>query len=397
MILRFNEKSEAFIDAQYPDDLFKNLELNKSDLTNIYTLHWTDNKNPNFFQMEIKNLSVASLFTGYSKGRYIGQPDYTITVFLDTEEIEKNGLSKDFEGMLRRIAHVILPKKENNPDFDDMFKEFFFMLKNQDLEPYWDEIEVDESVKLPKIPNEVIEKVNDVEIPDKTFDDEDVIEEDVIEEKLIEEDVIDEELFKEELIEEARIEEVVDEEKVSKEIDAETKSKIIEELEHGISEDHLDKLEKEVLEEEIEDLKTQLKEKTEKIRELTRRITEFQSDRAEIEEIKESNRPLKEKINDITKEKETLESKITELEKEIDEKETHIDSLNQEIEKLKKENEEQIDRIAGLKIELRDLTNKGEKIHNNLTEELIDLKKEIKVLRRERDHYKKIVKDNDLL
>jgi hypothetical protein len=28
---------------------------------------------------------------------------------------------------------------------------------------------------------------------------------------------------------------------------------------------------------------------------------------------------------------------------------------------------------------------------------MIDMKKELKVLRRERDHYKKIVKDNDLL
>ncbi|MFX1393030.1 MAG: hypothetical protein ACFFAH_05580 [Promethearchaeota archaeon] len=372
MILGFNENYEAFIDAQYPDDLYKNLNLNASDLTNMYTLHLSDNKNPNFFQMEIKNLNIASLFTGFSEGRYIGRPEYAIVVFLDTEEIEKNGVPKDFEGMIRRIAHLLLPKKENNLDFNEMLKDFFLMLKNQDLEPYWDEIEEYESVKLSVTPSEVIEKVNQVSIPDKIFDVEDVIKE-------------------------GRIKKVVDEEKVSKEIDAESKSKIIEELEHGISEDHLEKLEKEVLEEEIEDLKIQLKEKSEKIRELTRRITEFQSDRAEIEEIKESNRPLKEKIDDITKKKEILERKITELKRGIDEKETHINSLNQEIERLKNENEEQMDRIAGLKIELRNLTIKGEKVHEDLTEELIDLKKEVKVLRRERDHYKKIVKDNDLL
>ena len=143
MILGFNENSEAFITAQYPGDLFESLNINMDDLTDIHMLHWTNKKEPNFFQIELADFRVASFYSGFSSGRYVGLPNYAITVFLETEESEKMDIPKNFEGLLRRIAHILLPKKDNNPDFDDMFKEFFLMLKNKDLEPYWEEIEKD--------------------------------------------------------------------------------------------------------------------------------------------------------------------------------------------------------------------------------------------------------------
>ena len=388
MILGFKENSEAFIDAQHPSDLLKSLNLNAADLTNIYTLHWTENKEPNFFQMEIKDISVASFFTGFSPGRYVGRPNCAITVFLDNEEIEEKGLSEDFEGMIRRLAHIVLTKRDNNPDFDDMFKEFFLMLKNEDLEPYWEEVE-------------------EKEIDEELVNGEEVVEEEEIDEELVSE---------EEVVEEVVNEEIMIEEEISDEfMSGELKTKIIDQLENGISGDHLDKLEKEVVEEEINDLKRQLKESNEEIGELIKSITEYQFDREEIDEIIDKNEALKEDINKLTEqsnqqneEKKKLEDKITELmieleEKrnefkiELEEKETKINELNQEIEKLKKENINQLDRITGLKIELRKLTSKDEKVQDNLADAMIDMKKELKVLRRERDHYKKIVKDNDLL
>ncbi|MFX1340038.1 MAG: hypothetical protein ACFFDK_15615, partial [Promethearchaeota archaeon] len=66
MVLGFNENFEAFIEAQVPDDLSKNLNLKASDLMNIYTLHRMDKNEPNFFQMEIREFTVASFFTGFS-------------------------------------------------------------------------------------------------------------------------------------------------------------------------------------------------------------------------------------------------------------------------------------------------------------------------------------------
>ncbi|MFW9898554.1 MAG: hypothetical protein ACFFDO_04775 [Candidatus Thorarchaeota archaeon] len=433
MILGFDENSEAFIDAQYPDDLFKSLNINMVDLADIHMLHWTNKKEPNFFQIEFRDHRVVSFFSGFSPGRYVGLPTYAITVFFETEEFEKVGIPKDFEGFLRRIAHIILPKKDNNPDIDEMLKDFFLMLKNEELEPYWEELEEEETSILSAIP---ARDVNEEELLDEISADEKLIKEEVSEKKISQEidseaktkfieelesyweeeefaklsgtsvkdieKVSDEELLDEISGDEHVIEEVINEgeiseDKVSEVIDSELKVNMIEELESGIPENHLEKLEKEVLEEEIKGLKTQLNEKTEKIKELTRSITEFQTNKAEIEEIKESDKSLKESINKFTEEKEELERTINELKKELEERETRIDELNQEIEILKKENEEHLDRIASLKIELRDLTSKEEKAQDNLTEELIDMKKELKVLRRERDHYKKIVKDNDLL
>ncbi|TFF98657.1 MAG: hypothetical protein EU540_07770 [Promethearchaeota archaeon] len=365
MILEFTEPSEAVIDAQHPSDLLKSLNIKAADLTNIFKAHWTENKEPIFFQMEIKDINVANFFTGFSPGRYVGRPNYGITIFLDMEE---EGLSGDFEGMIRRLAHIILNKKEDNPDFDDMFKEFFLMLENKDLEPYWEEIE------------------------------EEIEEELVNEEAVVDEEEIDEEL--------------ISEQEIVEEIETELKTK---DLENGISEDQLHKLEKEVFEEEINSLKRQLEESHEEIGKLTKKITESQFDRQEIEEIKEKNEVLKEEIKKLTdqfnqanEENEKLEDKITELmteleEKrnefkiELEEKENKIDELNQEIEKLKSENEEHLDSITALKIDLRNLMNKDEKAKDKLTDAMIDMKKELKVLRRERDHYKKIVKDNDLL
>ena len=82
--------------------------------------------------------------------------------------------------------------------------------------------------------------------------------------------------------------------------------------------------------------------------------------------------------------------KINELIKEIDKKDRDINDLNKEI-------ENHIDSITTLKIEIRNFKSNGKKEDESRKDELIDMKKEIKVLRRERDHYKKIVKDNDLL
>jgi FtsZ-binding cell division protein ZapB len=59
-----------------------------------------------------------------------------------------------------------------------------------------------------------------------------------------------------------------------------------------------------------------------------------------------------------------------------------------------------LDTITALKLELKQLKDKLASEgtpQKRTTDRIIELKKEIKVLRRERDHYKAIVKENDLL
>ena len=75
-------------------------------------------------------------------------------------------------------------------------------------------------------------------------------------------------------------------------------------------------------------------------------------------------------------------------------------NLKFQVLKANRENEAHLDTITNLKLEMRklkqpihsDSTDKGKK-----KDDIIDLKKELKVLRRERDHYKEIVKKNKLL
>jgi len=110
-IIWYGEEIEAKIASQHPSNLSKKQKIKASDLMNIYTFHRIEKKDyPNFFQMEMENFSVASFFTGFSLNNYVGLPNYSITVFFSNKDDDKDNLSKDFEGYLRRIAYELIPK-----------------------------------------------------------------------------------------------------------------------------------------------------------------------------------------------------------------------------------------------------------------------------------------------
>ena len=157
MVLGFNENFEAFIEAQFPNDLSESFNLKASDLMNIYTLHRMDKNEPNFFQMEIREFTVASFFTGFSLKHYVGRPDYAITVFFSNEEMtqETSPIDYDFEGKLRKIAYDILPKKDELSS-KELLKDYYVKLENQEIEPYWEEYNEDEITKLVPLPSKGI-------------------------------------------------------------------------------------------------------------------------------------------------------------------------------------------------------------------------------------------------
>jgi DNA repair exonuclease SbcCD ATPase subunit len=407
MILRFNENFEAFIDAQYPSAISENLHIKVSDLMNIYTLHRMKKDEPNFFQMEIKNFNVASFFTGFSLKQYVGCPDYAISVIFSDEDVNEDVFTEDFEGMVRRVAYELLTKRDD-PNFNEILKEYYIMLRNGDLSPYWEESNEEEINKIVKIPTANIKEENE------------------------------------------EIE--LSQEKTTEKIASELKAEVIDQSEDKTFEERFDKLEKEVLEQEIKTLKMLLKEKSEKNKELSNQLTAQRSDVSELDEwkskyekLKEENETLAENLNKLieissqqNKEIDQQVNKINKFKISIEEKSTQIDNLkseidniknqfeesnkfgeeiedlkrkfeilkrendklNKEIEKLNNDNEIHIDNIASLKLKLREFKNKltsEESVQDNLAEAIIDLKKEIKVLRRERDHYKNIVKEKDLL
>ena len=428
-IIGFNEDYEAFIDAQYPKNIVKKIRFKSSDIMDLYTLHKMERVEPNFIKTTINNQNIASFYTGSNFKQFVGLPDFTVSIVLTDEDLIEDILPKDFEGMIRRIAHLVIPHSNNKPIYEEMVKEFFVMLQNGDLEAYWEEYDENYLDNIPDIPLKEEKKVSEVAVSDTLVDEMVSSEETPSEENLPEEVISDEELIEEFLeatkesieevseiglgeetedlkdviedsLEEKVSEEIVDDitmgfevsSEVEIEVEEETESQevVIEKLEESVSEEHYTELEVEVLEEEINELKTELKEKTEKVRELSKRLTEYQTDRANIEEIKKENATMRENLNKLAGEMENQAQKISELIKETEDKDIQIIEMKEEI-------DTHIDRIASLKIELRDIKNKDKKSEEDLSDELIDMKKEIKVLRRERDHYKKIIKDNDLL
>jgi len=71
-----------------------------------------------------------------------------------------------------------------------------------------------------------------------------------------------------------------------------------------------------------------------------------------------------------------------------------------QIDKLKNQNSVHIDSITTLKLDIKNLKNEVKTKENEketVKDQILDLKKEIKILRRERDHYRKIVKEKNLL
>jgi hypothetical protein len=469
MIIGFSDEYEAFIDAQYPKNISKKIRFKESELMDIYTLHKMERVEPSFIQTTIKDQAIASFYTGSNYQQFVGLPDYTVTIILTDEDLMEDILPKDFEGLIRRIAHLVLPHSENNPDYHEMVKNFFMMLQNGDLEPYWEEYDESYLDNIPEVlPKEekdvseedISEGIVNGEISEEVeLSEEELIEEELTEEELTEGDLTEEELgdkemlekmlfetsplseedrdvisieeevteeepieviipkelgLIEETIEESTEEQAIEEEildEISEEREAEEEGaeaeeevpetkeeeEVIQKLEESVSEEHYKKLEFEVLEGEIEDLKAELKEKTEKIKELTKRMTELKSERVEIEKFIDGKATIEENVNRLTdlsiKQGEDIEKhagKINDLMKVIDEKERTIDDLNKEI-------ETHIDSITTLKIELRDFKSKRKKEDYSRKDELIDMKKELKVLRRERDRYMKIIKDNDLL
>ena len=387
----FNKSPGAYVDVQYPESIVDDLNVTTADMMNIYALHRMRNMEPNYIQMKIKGVSVASFYTGFSFKHYVGRPDYAVTIFLSDDDV----LPNDFEGMLRRFAYYILPKRADL-DFDILFQEEFTDLESFELEPFWEEIMEGEGSKIMTI----------------QADDEPTAEEEAA---------------------------------------AAAAAPKMEDLNFD---DQFDQLEKDELKEQIKELQDMVREKQESIRDLTEKITQQASAEhaGEVEVLKqqldeqnaklddwslkladlaEKNAILMETVRKLTEmsmqqteEMERQGRKLLDDKKLLDEKDTLIEELQsgitsagdsgaegaaneeltQKLEKLEAENKTHIDTIAELKLEIKDLKAKAEQsadsdsgAQNDLADQLIELKKDLKVIRRERDHYKNIVTENKLL
>ena len=136
IILGFEENSETRIDTQFPSNICEFLGVTPEILKGLVELHMAKKMEPNYIEVALEDeVNVASFYSGFSFRHYVGNPNFAVCIFLSQDDV----LSNEFEGMMRRIAHELLPKREAL-NFDDILGQYYEMLKNEELMSYWEEI-----------------------------------------------------------------------------------------------------------------------------------------------------------------------------------------------------------------------------------------------------------------
>ncbi|MFX1446872.1 MAG: hypothetical protein ACFFCG_01905, partial [Promethearchaeota archaeon] len=181
IILGFEEDSETRIDAQFPSNICGFLGVTPETLKGLVELHMNKKMEPNYIELAIEEeLRVASFYSGFSFRHYVGNPNLAICIFLSQDDV----LSDEFEGMMRRFAYELLPKREAL-NFDDILGKYYEMLKKDELLPYWEEIIEGETIVIranikekkkekKEEPNIILEKKIEDSKPDLVYEDADI-------------------------------------------------------------------------------------------------------------------------------------------------------------------------------------------------------------------------------
>jgi DNA repair exonuclease SbcCD ATPase subunit len=388
IILGFEKYSKMRIDTQFPSNICEFLGVTTETLKGLVEHHMNKKMEPNYIELTLQDeVNVASFYSGFSFRHYVGNPNFAICIFLSQDDI----LSNEFEGMMRRIAHELLPKREAL-NFDDILGQYYEMLKKEELLPYWEEIiEGEISVITAKKKEEELDVVEEK----KSKDTKPVISKDIKKKNSKLQELLDEK--------KSKIRELT--RKYTELVSENTKkSEDIQSYKEEISEQYI-KLEKwsqqmadlnqnnaklmadiKILNQKIEERDDFLKEKERQIEALSTKLTGAE----EVED--EAEKMLQEKVD--------LKNINLGLNSELEKLEKANKSLLNEIDKLKSQITVHLDSITSLKLEGKNTKaniSAKEKEKETFKEQIFDLKKEIKVLRRERDHYRKIVKEKNLL
>jgi uncharacterized coiled-coil DUF342 family protein len=394
VILTFDEKSKIAIDTQFPSNITEFLKLNSTSFEKIGETHMQKKMEPHFIELVLGDgLNIGSFYSGFSFRHYVGKPNFALTIFISKDEIIPN----TFEGMMRRIAHELLPKKEAL-NFDDILGQYYEMLKKEELIPYWEEIiEGETSVITTKKIVDAKQETNDSEEKKSNSINPDLLKED--------KDVNTKNFELQELLDEkkSKIRELT--RKYTELVSENTKlSEEIQSCKEEISEQYI-KLEKwsqqmadlnqnnAKLMDDIKNLKQEITERDDFLKEKERKIEALSTKLTGVEDVENE-------AGKMLQEKEDLKNNNLSLNTELDKLEKTNTGLTNEITKLKSQIAVHIDSITSLKLEIKNTkanVSTKEKEKNTFQEQMFDLKKEIKVLRRERDHYRKIVKEKNLL
>jgi len=397
IIIGYNEESKAFIDKQFPSNIAEFLKISPQILKELSDHHFRKKMEPNYLEVVLEgDINVASFYSGFSFRHYVGTPNFTVVVFLSEDDF----LSIDFEGMMRCISHELLPKREAL-NFDDILGKYYTMLKNEELTPYWEEIIEGETSlierELKKNEDAPRTKQEDGQI--ETF----------VKDKL-EKDIVNSDLA----LKNSELENLLTEKKGKirelsiKFTDLASQNALKEEeidtLKNEISEQYitLEKWGQQLAElnENNSTLLIEVNKLTEKLNEKEMKLTENESILSQLKNESLEIKNIEKEAENILQEMEDLKNINLGLHSEIKSLETQNAMLKEEIEKSKMSRNLNIDSMTTLKFKIKNfkeqLSTKALR-EEEINEQIFDLKKEIKVLRRERDHYLQIVKDNNLI
>ncbi|MHA1191160.1 MAG: hypothetical protein ACTSP9_02540 [Promethearchaeota archaeon] len=399
IIIGFNEDSKAYIDKQFPSNVAEFLNISPPILKELSEHHLKKKMEPNYLEVKLEDdINVASFYSGFSFRHYVGTPNFAVVVFLSEDDF----LPIDFEGMMRRISHELLPKREAL-NFDDILGRYYEMLKSEELTPYWEEIIegetslIEREIKKNKDVLDMDTEHEDVQIKTTVKDE---LENDKAMQDLASRNSELDDLLKEK---KGKIRELT---RKYTDLASENtlKKEEIDTLKNEISEQYI-KLEKwsqqmaELNENnsklliEVNKLTEKLNEKEKKLTEYDEVITQLNNEALEIKNIEEEAEKILQEMEDLKSINLGLHSEIESLEKQNA-------NLKEKSEKSKDSSNLHIDSITNLKLEIKNLKEQITSIDlfkEKVNGQTFDLKKEIKVLRRERDHYLQIVKDNNLI
>jgi chromosome segregation ATPase len=352
---------------------------------------------PSYFETKFRDgMNIAFFYSGFSEKDNIGKPGHAILVFFYEDDI----MNENLEGMMRRIAHELLPQKDE-PIFYALFQDYYDLLKNSELGPYWEGAGKKQEIMTDTTPknNEEVQETGSKD------DKQPISEKDEInslkkhiweqEEKLQHwrNEMADLNENNVNLMNKIKtLENQSEKQKETielKEEEIKNLAKIKEEAERKISE-----MEQQV--KENDDLKNLADKSNELIQEIERKDGEIKDLKEQIENLEKVKEDIDSKDSKIRRLTEEIDSLKSENEKLRNDK----SKLEEDMKKLKNENERFLGTITNIKLDSKQLKDKLEgqnKNNDKIKDELIDMKKEIKVLRRERDHYKNIVKEKNLL
>ncbi|MCJ7649578.1 MAG: hypothetical protein MUP85_13260, partial [Candidatus Lokiarchaeota archaeon] len=121
IIIGFNEDSKTYIDKQFPSNVAEFLNISQQLLKELSDHHYKKKMEPNYLEVMLEDdINVASFYSGFSFRHYVGTPNFAVVVFLSEDDF----LPIDFEGMMRRISHELLPKREAL-NFDDILGRYY--------------------------------------------------------------------------------------------------------------------------------------------------------------------------------------------------------------------------------------------------------------------------------